>query len=77
MDAVLRLAYDAAGNLARALAALAPAGNAKLLRALRARRGIRSRYAAWGLAHRDPARALLWMHAPSVGEGLQAKRRDR
>jgi 3-deoxy-D-manno-octulosonic-acid transferase len=22
--------------------------------------------------HRDPARPLLWMHAPSVGEGLQA-----
>jgi 3-deoxy-D-manno-octulosonic-acid transferase len=44
-----------------------------LLRALRARRGIRSRYAAWALAHRDAPRALLWMHAPSVGEGLQAR----
>ena len=73
MDAVLRLGYDAAGNLARALAALAPAGDAKLLRALRARRGIRARYATWALAQRDPARALLWMHAPSVGEGLQAR----
>lgn len=73
MDAVLRLGYDAAGNIARALAALAPAGNAKLLRALRARRGIRARYAAWSLANRDAPRALLWMHAPSVGEGLQAR----
>jgi len=73
VDAVLRLGYDAAGNIARALAALAPAGNAKLLRALRARRGIRSRYAAWALANRDAPRALLWMHAPSVGEGLQAR----
>ena len=69
----MRLGYDAAGNIARALAALAPAGNAKLLRALRARRGIRSRYAAWALANRDAPRALLWMHAPSVGEGLQAR----
>jgi 3-deoxy-D-manno-octulosonic-acid transferase len=27
----------------------------------------------WARAHRDPARPLLWMHAPSVGEGLQAE----
>jgi len=73
VDAVLRLGYDAAGNLARALAALAPASDMKLLRALRARRGIRARYATWAHANRGPARALLWMHAPSVGEGLQAR----
>lgn len=73
MDAVLRLGYDAAGHVACALAALAPAGEAKLLRALRARRGIRARYAAWSAARRDRARPLLWMHAPSVGEGLQAR----
>ena len=42
-------------------------------RSLRARRGIRSRYAAWGRAHRDASRPLLWIHAPSVGEGLQAR----
>ncbi|HEU4642933.1 MAG TPA: glycosyltransferase N-terminal domain-containing protein, partial [Gemmatimonadaceae bacterium] len=36
-------------------------------------RGIRARYAAWARTGRDPARALLWMHAPSVGEGLQAR----
>jgi 3-deoxy-D-manno-octulosonic-acid transferase len=70
---VLRFGYDAAGQLARGLAALAPAGDAKLLRALRARRGIRTRYAAWAAAGRDSTRALLWMHAPSVGEGLQAR----
>lgn len=27
----------------------------------------------WAAAHRDPTRPLLWMHAPSVGEGLQAR----
>ena len=70
---MLRLGYDAAGHLARALAALAPAGDAKLLRALRARRGIRGRYADWSVANRDRTRPLLWMHAPSVGEGLQAR----
>lgn len=73
MNPVLRLGYDAAGQLARALATVAPAGQSKLLLALRARRGIRARYAAWSAAHRDRTRPLLWMHAPSVGEGLQAR----
>ena len=73
MDAVLRFGYDAAGQLARVLAALAPSGDAKLLRALRGRRGIRARYSAWAASGRDTARPLLWMHAPSVGEGLQAR----
>ena len=43
------------------------------LRALAARRGIRERYEAWGRTGREPGRPLLWMHAPSVGEGLQAR----
>lgn len=73
MDAVLRLGYNAAGQLARALALVAPEGDAKLLRTLSARRGIRARYADWARSNRDPARPLLWMHAPSVGEGLQAR----
>ena len=73
MDAALQLGYDAAGQLARALAVVAPSGDAKFLRALRARRGIRARYAAWARSGRDRSRPLLWMHAPSVGEGLQAR----
>jgi len=73
VDAVLRIGYDAAGQLARMLAALAPNGHAKILRALRGRRDIRTRYAHWGATHRDGTRPLLWMHAPSVGEGLQAR----
>jgi 3-deoxy-D-manno-octulosonic-acid transferase len=73
VDAVLRLGYDAVGHLARALALVAPTGDAKFLRALRARRGIRARYASWAAAGRDLTRPLLWMHAPSVGEGLQAR----
>ena len=32
--------------------------------------GVRGRYAAFV---RRPNRPLLWMHAPSVGEGLQAR----
>src|SRR5919197_5386631 len=74
---VLRVGYEAAAQLARASAAVAGrvADNAaaKAVRALRARHGIRARYSAWGDRYRDESRPLLWMHAPSVGEGLQAK----
>ena len=45
----------------------------KLARGLDARRGVTDRLAAWARAHRDPKRPLLWVHASSVGEGLQAK----
>ncbi|HSA57391.1 MAG TPA: glycosyltransferase N-terminal domain-containing protein [Gemmatimonadaceae bacterium] len=72
MHPAIRACYGAAGQLARAAAALSPAGRAKWRRALRARRGIRSRYAAWA-RRRDTTRPLLWVHAPSVGEGLQAR----
>jgi 3-deoxy-D-manno-octulosonic-acid transferase len=73
VPALARLLYAAAAQAARGAARIAPAGEGKLLRALRARRGIRQRYRAWGERHRDAARPLLWMHAPSVGEGLQAR----
>ena len=45
----------------------------KLARGLAARHGLADRYAAWAAAHRDLRRPLVWFHAPSVGEGLQAK----
>ena len=70
---LIHLPYLALGELARLGAALAPAGGGKTRRALRARRGIRGRYESWGRSERDPERPLLWMHAPSVGEGLQAR----
>jgi 3-deoxy-D-manno-octulosonic-acid transferase len=76
MHAALRLGYEGAARLAgvgTALSRLAPATDSKVVRTLRARRGIRDRYRAWGESHRDPSRPLLWMHAPSVGEGLQAR----
>src|SRR5262245_39977714 len=72
MNVALRLAYGAVGQLARTAAALTPAGEAKWRKSLAARRGIRRRYHAWS-RQRDPARPLLWLHAPSVGEGLQAR----
>jgi 3-deoxy-D-manno-octulosonic-acid transferase len=73
MHFLLRVPYAAAAGAARAAAALAPRGSGKILSSLRARRGIRARYAAFGAHDRDPARPLVWLHAPSVGEGLQAR----
>ena len=71
--APLRAAYAAFGAAARLAAALTPDGTGKLRQTLHARRGVRARYRAWSDAHRDADRPLLWVHAPSVGEGLQAR----
>ena len=65
--------YSAAVRLLQALADVAPAGESKFARALRARRGLLASYAEWGSRERDPSRPLLWLHAPSVGEALQAQ----
>ena len=73
MNSLLRIPYSLAGHLARFAATIAPPASGKTLAAFRARRGIRARYAAWGAAKRDPSRPLLWVHASSVGEGLQAR----
>lgn len=73
-DALARLAYAGAARLAGALAAIVPSdSSSKLARSLAARLGVVDRIEAWARSHRDPARPLLWMHAPSVGEGLQAR----
>jgi 3-deoxy-D-manno-octulosonic-acid transferase len=77
VNAALRIGYEIAAQIARVTANIAaqvaPRTEAKAVRALWARRGIRDRYRAWGRDHRDEGRPLLWMHAPSVGEGLQAR----
>src|SRR6185312_11889147 len=70
---LIRAPYAAAGFAADAAARLAPAGDGKLRASLRARRGVRERFAAWGTHGRDRSRPLVWLHAPSVGEGLQAR----
>ena len=70
MNAALALAYEGVARLARAFAAVAPPSRNKLVATFAERRGSRQRFAAFS---RDPSRPLLWMHAPSVGEGLQAR----
>lgn len=72
MNGLLRALYAGATTAARAAAAVAPDSTGKLWRSLRARRDVLDRWAdkARGLDH---ARPLVWLHAPSVGEGLQAR----
>jgi 3-deoxy-D-manno-octulosonic-acid transferase len=67
------LAYRLAVRCARALAPLAARFDGKLARGLAGRAGLPDRLGAWARVHRDAARPLVWFHAPSVGEGLQAK----
>ena len=48
-------------------------GGSKFARGMRGRRDAHERLIRWGRAHRDPDRPTIWVHAPSVGEGLQAR----
>ena len=62
-----------------ALRLLAPAtpllarGNGKLAQGIRGRRDAVEHLEGWARAERDRSRPLVWFHAPSVGEGLQAR----
>jgi 3-deoxy-D-manno-octulosonic-acid transferase len=67
------LPYRFLVRLGISLAPLLARTRPKLRAALAARVGGLARITAWARASRDPARPLLWMHAPSVGEGLQAE----
>jgi 3-deoxy-D-manno-octulosonic-acid transferase len=67
------LAYRGTIRLATALLPIAASFSPKLAQAHRARAGVLDRMRAWATSHRDPARPLVWFHAPSVGEGLQAE----
>jgi 3-deoxy-D-manno-octulosonic-acid transferase len=70
VNGALRVGYEGAAQLARALSAIAPSSRNKLVETFALRRGVVARFEQF---HRDPSRPLLWMHAPSVGEGLQAR----
>jgi len=65
--------YRVAARLGSALApALSPL-SAKLAAGHRGRRDAGRRLAAWAARSRDHSRPLVWLHASSVGEGLQAE----
>ncbi len=67
-----RLTYRLLAGIAERLLPLGKPFSDKLARGDRERRAAPARWAAWGRDGRDPARPLLWIHAASVGEGLQA-----
>jgi 3-deoxy-D-manno-octulosonic-acid transferase len=69
---LLRIPYTFAGLVTDALVRVVPAGKSKFRRGVSGRRGLVDRYERWGATARDAARPLVWFHAPSVGEGLQA-----
>lgn len=73
VNMLLRGAYEGAVQLARAAAVVAPPVGGKVVATFRARRGIRARYEQWNREGRNVERPLVWMHASSVGEGLQAR----
>lgn len=67
------LAYRGAIRFASAVLPLVAWVDPKLSRAHNGRAGVLERVRAWAAAKRDPKRPLVWFHAPSVGEGLQAE----
>lgn len=42
-------------------------------RAVQGRKAARARFEEWAKSDRDPARPVVWVHAPSVGEALMAQ----
>jgi 3-deoxy-D-manno-octulosonic-acid transferase len=72
VNSLLRIPYAVIGAATDALVRVAPQGDSKLARGLAGRRGLVERYQKWGATGRDRSRPLVWLHAPSVGEGLQA-----
>jgi 3-deoxy-D-manno-octulosonic-acid transferase len=73
VNSLLRIPYALIGAGANAIAAVTPSGESKFRRGLSARRGLIERYKGWASKSRDHSRPLVWFHAPSVGEGLQAQ----
>lgn len=65
--------YTLALGTVRPLLPLLARGEGKVARGVRGRRDVLGRMEAWAREARDPARPLVWFHAPSVGEGLQAR----
>jgi 3-deoxy-D-manno-octulosonic-acid transferase len=65
--------YETIVRAAPAALRVAAPLNGKLRRGLAGRRATLPSMRAWADAHRDPDRPLVWLHAPSVGEGLMAQ----
>jgi 3-deoxy-D-manno-octulosonic-acid transferase len=66
-------AYRAAVQAAAALVPVLGLYDPKIRSGHRRRRGAAERLRRWAAAARDQSRQLIWFHASSVGEGLQAE----
>ena len=65
--------YRAALRLGAAMAPSLGVFSPKVSRAIAARRSAGQRLLDWARSNRDHSRPLVWFHAASVGEGLQAE----
>ncbi len=67
------LGYRAAIRLGAGLSPVLGALSPKWSRAIATRRDAGGRLLEWAKSGRDPSRPLIWVHAASAGEGLQAE----
>ena len=65
--------YAAGVAVAHRLTPLVASADSKIGRGLRGREATGPSLARWAEGGRDPGLPLVWIHAPSVGEGLQAR----
>ena len=70
---LLETVYSGALRAFRGISPALARGDSKLARGIRGRRGASEHLSLWAQEARDPSRPLVWFHAPSVGEGLQAR----
>jgi len=68
----MSILYQIAVAIVRLAAPLFSVGDSKLARGMAGRRHADRLLATWGDVVRDRDRPVVWFHAPSVGEGLQA-----
>jgi len=66
-------AYDGLLKVFRRASPVLARGPSKLATGIRERTDAHAMLAEWAREHRKPGAPFLWLHAPSVGEGLQAK----
>lgn len=72
MNGLLTTLYAGVGAVAQLAVTTGVPGDGKLAQGINARRGLLDRYRTFARTGRRPNDPLVWFHAPSVGEGLQA-----
>lgn len=70
--ALTETAYELALRFARTVLGITARGDGKIARGVAGRREAVAVLETWARAERDASRPLVWLHAPSVGEGLMA-----